>query len=181
MSEPSKIDTHEIVSIYPIDPDVQEQLLTEQRECSFNWSTRDGWPVGVIMSYSWRDGKFWLTAGMHRHRIEAIRRDPRVSLVITSVGTSLGGGKSITVKGRAEVHEDRATKEWFYAGFHVQYPGLDAPLRIVVSVTPEKWITFDGAKMKAHERGELDPARMGPRLFSDATRLPKIVASRGDE
>ena len=41
---------YEKVSIYPVDPEVREQLLATQIECVFNWATRDGWPMGVIMS-----------------------------------------------------------------------------------------------------------------------------------
>ena len=111
------VDDYEQVSIYPLDDDDREALLKTHAECSFVWSTRDGHPLGVIMSYLWHDGRFWLTAGAHRHRISAVRRDPRVSVVITSTGTKIGGGKSITAKGRCVVHEDPETKEWFYPAF----------------------------------------------------------------
>ena len=49
---------YEAVSIYPLEPDVQEKLLSEGRECVFNWATKDGWPMGVIMSYMWARGRF---------------------------------------------------------------------------------------------------------------------------
>jgi hypothetical protein len=110
-------DNYEKVSIYPLEPDVLEQLLSTQIECVFNWSTKDGWPMGVIMSSFWHDGHMWLTAGGNRHRISAIRRDPRCSVVVTSTGSALGGGKSVTIKGRAIIHEDRKTKDWFYPAF----------------------------------------------------------------
>ena len=94
---PESLQDYESVSIYQLDPEMQEKLLSTHRECVFNWSTKDGWPMGVIMSYLWADGRFWLTAGAHRHRISAVRRDPRVSVVVTSTGTELGGGKTVTV------------------------------------------------------------------------------------
>ena len=31
------------------DEDAQQALLSDSRECVFNWATRDGWPMGVIM------------------------------------------------------------------------------------------------------------------------------------
>ena len=40
------IHNYEQVSIYPLDADVQEKLLTINRECVFNWCTRDNWPMG---------------------------------------------------------------------------------------------------------------------------------------
>ncbi len=60
---------YEKVSIYPLDDDVREQLLSTQIECVFNWSTREGWPMGVIMSCLWKNGRMWLTAGANRHDI----------------------------------------------------------------------------------------------------------------
>jgi general stress protein 26 len=181
---------HEQVSIYGLDPGPMEELLRSQAECAFSWSTRDGWPVGVIMSYLWRDGRFWLTAGAHRHRIEAVRRDPRVSIVVTSTGTKLGGGKSITAKGRCVLHEDRATRDWFYPEFarHL-YPEpaaaerfvrfLDSPLRVVLEVLPVKWITYDGAKMFLDAAGRLPPEARTPKQSSDAVRLLRELERRG--
>ena len=55
------IHDYEQVSVYALDDAQREELLRTHVECTFNWSTRDGWPMGVIMSYLWRDGRFWLT------------------------------------------------------------------------------------------------------------------------
>lgn len=181
---------YEAVSVYFLDDTDREALLSEQRECVFNWSTRDGWPVGVIMSCLWRDGKLWLTAGAHRHRISAVRRDPRVSIVITSTGTSMGPGKSITIKGRCAIREDAETKAWFYPAFsghlhpeprHAEAfcKMLDSPLRVVLEVTPEKFITYDGVKMARDTAGKLPPEAKGPPLSADAERLPREIARRG--
>lgn len=75
----SELASYEQVSIYGLDDAGREELLSEHSECTFMWSTQQGWPIGVIMSYLWKDGRFWLTAGVHRHRISAVRRDDRVS------------------------------------------------------------------------------------------------------
>ena len=186
----SDLQHYEKVSIYNLDPDVQQKLLSVQRECVFNWVTRDGWPVGVIMSCLWDKGRLWLTAGANRHRIEAVRRDPRVSVVLTSTGTELGPGKTVTLKGRCTVHEDRETKDWFYPAFsrHL-YPKpedatsfhkmLDSPLRVVLEVVPEKYITYDGAKMFAHTAGTIDESQLGEPKASDTVRLQRELERRG--
>lgn len=190
MPETTVIKDYEAVSTYPLDPDKLEELLSTHRELVFMWGTKDGWPVGVIMSYLWARGRFWVTMGAHRHRVAAIRRDPRVSVCVTSTGTPLGGGKTVTAKGRAVIHEDRATKDWFYTAFanHLNpdpaaakafVAMLDSPVRIVVEVIPEKWITYDGAKMFADAAGQLPPEAKGPRLSSDAERLPAELKRRG--
>ncbi len=181
---------YEQVSVYGLDEGARDELLRTNAECTFSWSTKDGWPVGVIMSYLWKDGRFWLTAGAHRHRIEAVRRDPRVSIIVTSTGTKLGAGKSITAKGRCIVREDAETKHWFYPEFarHL-YPDakvaegfavfLDSPLRIVLEVVPEKWITYDGTKMFLDSVGKLPPEKRTPPKSSDAVRLKAELRKRG--
>lgn len=181
---------YERVSIYPVDPDVLEKLLATQIECIFNWSTRDGWPMGVVMSCLWRDGRMWLTSGAQRHRISAIRRDPRCSVVVTSTGTVLGPGKTVTIKGRCIVHEDRETKDWFYPAFAAHLNPdptgaedfrrrLDSPLRVILEVVPEKYISYDGIKMLQHSLGSLDESRLGKPKSSDTERLPRELARRG--
>ena len=184
------IDDYEKVSIYPLDPELQERLLSSQRECVFNWSTQEGWPMGVIMSCLWKNERLWLTAGAHRHRISAVRRDPRVSVVLTSTGTELGPGKTITLKGRCVVHEDRETKDWFYPEFSSHlYPKpelaesfrkqLDSPLRVILEIVPEKRITYDGVKMFSHSAGKLDESQLGEPKSSDTVRLAHEIKRRG--
>jgi hypothetical protein len=153
------ITNYEKVDIYPLDADVQEEILQEQNECSFAWATRDHWPVTMVMSYVWRDGKFWLTATSQRPRIAALRRDDRVSLSVSSVGTRFGPAKTVTIKGRCAMRDDQPTKDWFYPALAAAIlPGdeklqrgfqrlLDSPRRLVFEVTPEKWFTYDATKM----------------------------------
>lgn len=152
---------YEDVTMYTLDADVEERLLLAHNECTFIWSNREGWPVGVIMSYVWRRGAFWLTASAQRARISAVRRDPRVCVVVTSTGSPLPRNKAVTWKGTCAVHEDRATKDWFYGELAVALnPGhperadrfrrfLDSPRRVVLEVTPTQRIGYDGAKMGA--------------------------------
>ena len=184
-----KAENHEAVSIYNLDPDDQETLLLEQKECTLNWATQDDWPMGVIHSYIYRKGKVWITAGAHRHRISALRRNPKTSVVITSKGTSMGPGKSITIKGKCQIHDDKTLKEWFYPEFARAIRNtteeaeafeemLDSPLRVVLEITPEKWITYDGAKMREHTQGTLDPSRLAKPLESDSIRLEKEKLKR---
>jgi nitroimidazol reductase NimA-like FMN-containing flavoprotein (pyridoxamine 5'-phosphate oxidase superfamily) len=152
---------YEDVKSYTLDEDVLERLLREQTELNFMWGTRDHWPVGVFMSFVWRDGRFWLTLTTQRARMRAIERDPRVSVAVSSVGTSLGRQRSATAKGRVHIHDDDETKAWFYPALAKRVMPdiaaiqrafvslLDSERRVVLEVVPEKWITFDVGKMKA--------------------------------
>ena len=136
-------------------------------ECVFIWANKAGHPIGVITAYVPVDGKIWMTATRERVRIKAIARDGRSSVVITSKGTPMGGGKTVTYKGHTVIHDDNDTKQWFYrllAGGMAASEDegnaftrnldpdkfvkfLDTPERVVLEFTPEMSIPFDGDKM----------------------------------
>jgi nitroimidazol reductase NimA-like FMN-containing flavoprotein (pyridoxamine 5'-phosphate oxidase superfamily) len=163
-----KMRNYEEVAQFTLDPADCEQLLKTQTECTFIWRMRDGWPIGVVMSYVWHDGKVWMTASAQRPRIPAIRRDDRVSVVVSSAGTSLPP-RTVTIRGRCRLYEDEETKHWFYPdlakalipndavrqGRFVKM--LDSPRRVVMCIVPEKFVTFDSQKMRTYWRGGAEP------------------------
>ena len=190
---------HEQVSIYPFSEAQREELLSKARECVFNWVTKDGWPIGVVHAFVWKNGSGWITCGAHRHRVAAIRRDPRCSLVVSGIAAPDGPNGAITIKGRAIIHEDEATKRWFYpalamgpygraggemtaeleARAHAFEERLDSPLRVIIEIVPEKWITLDSDKMAKDTAGLLPAAERGPMLEADAKRMPEELRRRG--
>ena len=100
------IKDYDDVTQYGLDDDLRDEILRKQIECTFIWGPKTGWPVGVLMTYLWKDGSFWVSATSQRKRISAIKRDPRVSVVVSSHGTDLGPAKGITAFPRivASVH-----------------------------------------------------------------------------
>ena len=149
----------EDLSAYGLDPEREAELLRTQTECTFIWSTRDGFPVGVVMSFIFHEGSFWLTSATHRARVRAVRRDPRVSIVVSSTGSALPPGSAVTYKGTCRVHEDDARKQWFYNELamaryaddeeyrRVFLERIDSPGRVILEVVPEARIAHDGTKM----------------------------------
>jgi len=147
---------YEDVTVYGLTPEREQELITKQIECNFIWTNKDGHGLGVIMNYVAKDGSIWVTATSQRPRVKALRRDPRASVVISSMGTDMGPGKTITYKGTVKIHDDQATKDWFYpamADIISPYPAptfeaamahLDTPLRVIIELVPEKSIRFDG-------------------------------------
>ena len=190
---------HEVVSIYPFTDTQREELLSKARECVFNWSTKDGWPVGVVHAFVWHNGRGWITCGAHRHRVSAIRRDPRCSVVVSGIAAENGPNGAITFKGRAIVHDDAETKKWFYPalarGPYGRFGGslsddeeaaanafverLDSPLRVIIEIVPEKWIMLDSDKMAKDTAGELTDDERGPMLEADSVRMPGELQRRG--
>lgn len=189
---------HEIVSIYPFSEEEVEQLMNHSNECVLMWATKDGWPVGVIHAFVWHEGKIWITFAAHRHRAAAIRRDDRVSVCVSSGGYPAGAADdlprgAITFKGHGAFFEDDATKEWFYPALSKKLNPtdeggeaffnnlLDSPLRVILAVTPEKKIMYNGGLANRHMAGTVTEEELGERLEGDAERMNRERAKRGLE
>jgi hypothetical protein len=157
------------VKQYRLDPDREQELCKTGGECTFIWANKSGHPIGVTTAYVPVGEKIWMTATRERVRIKAIARDGRSSVVISSKGTPMGGGKTVTYKGHTVIHDDPETKLWMYkllaSGMGSQGQRdegneftagidpdmfirfLDTPERVVLEFTPQMSIPFDGDKM----------------------------------
>ena len=58
---------------------------------------------------------------------------------------------------------------------------LDSPLRVVLEVGVEKWITYDGDKMARDSVGKLSEDEKGPPLSSDTVRLERELERLGEK
>ena len=105
---------YEDVTVYTLDNEDEERMLKLQTECTFIWANKEGWPVGVIMSYVWAKGCFGVTLTSQRARVPAMRRDNRCAVCVTSKGSKAGFNQTVTYKGLCEILDDDETKAWFY-------------------------------------------------------------------
>jgi len=156
---PQHVDSYEDVSTFVLSDERERRLLDAQTECTFMWTTSDGDPVGVIMNYVVRDGRFWITCTRRRKRVAAVAVRPRVAIAISSRGTAIGVSQTVTYKGDATIHDDEPTKTWFYPALaarvrpestdqqraFVQH--LDTPGRVVIEIAPSQRIGFDAEQM----------------------------------
>lgn len=154
-------DDYEDLTNCALTPELETKLVNIQGECVFMWVNSRNEPFGVVMSYLPKDGKIWLTAAATRKRIPALRRNPRASICINSTGSKMGGGKTVTYKGTCVIHEDRATKDWFYPEFAQRMRPdnahaaetfrqfLDSPHRVIIEFTPDYTLSFDATLMWA--------------------------------
>ena len=111
-----------------------------------------------------------------------------VSVNVSSASYPRGRGRglpqgAITFKGHGELFSDEDTKAWFYRalsqklnpdnknGEEYFYNFLDSPLRVVLSVTPEKRIMYNAGTAAQHMAGTIDEDELGERLSSDAKRM----------
>ena len=152
-------DSYEDVSTFRLGEEREQALLDAQTECCFMWTTKNGDPVGVIMNYVVRDGKFWVTCTRRRKRVAAVEARPRVALAITSRGTDIGVSQAVSYKGDAIVHDDPETKDWFYPALAARVrpesadrqaafaAHLSTEGRVVIEIVPTTRIGFDAEEM----------------------------------
>jgi pyridoxamine 5'-phosphate oxidase-like protein len=135
-------------------------LVGERGECVLNWSTRQGHPVGVVVAYIYRNGRFWTNCNAHRKRVAALRSRPQSSVVVNT------DGRSATFKGEAVIHApgdddwDRLTG-WFYPALagterdpddpaarnHQKF--LNSPHQVIIETPADLLVSFDFAKFGA--------------------------------
>lgn len=165
-----RLEDFEDVSRYPIDEADRDALLEAHRECAVVWSTRDGWPVGVMHLYLWHEGRFWVTCTARRKRVAALRARPRSSVIVP-----FPDERTLTARTLAIVHATPTEHaRWFYPALArqvlaeqpeaVRREGIDGFVarlesddRVIVELVPQKWISFDGRKVKAHAAGVWRP------------------------
>ena len=121
----------------------RQELLTTQRECTFVFAGPDGWPSGVVMNVVHEDGHLWLAAVEGRAHVVALATEPRVSVVVSSAGTSIRGRRMVALRGVATVHRDRAVLDRWLDVFAQRWATdrqsefrrlLDSPHRVVIEV-----------------------------------------------
>jgi general stress protein 26 len=167
----------EDLSDYTLSHEEEEELLRTQDECTVIWGRKDGWPVGVTMTYIYRDGKIWLTTSGQHARVLALKRDDRCCVVVSSAGAGeipmLAGsvptmhkGKATTIRGRCRIMTDEPTKRWFFRAFsEAVFPGnresqegfaamMDSPRRAIMCIVPEgRHLTWNVARLHAATGG----------------------------
>jgi hypothetical protein len=140
--------------------DALAELVASTGECIFNWTTKDGYPVGVVVAYIYKDGKFFTTCAERRKRVPALRARPQSAIVINA------GGRTASFKGESIVHAHgdpgfEELKTWFYRklsrldsnpddpyqqGF-ARF--LDSPHRVIIETDARLVVAFDTAKFAA--------------------------------
>lgn len=143
-----------------LDDDALASLLATGGECVFNWTTREGYPVGVVVAFVFHDGKFFTTCAERRARVPALRARPQSGIVVNN------SGKTATFKGDSIVHAPGDAgfdelKTWFYRklsrldakpddAYRQSFAKfLDSPHRVIIETDARLVVAFDTAKFHA--------------------------------
>ncbi len=159
MSHDEPVDYEDLTTM-KLDDAALHELLAAGGECIFNWTTRAGHPVGVVVAFVYHDGKFFTTCAERRKRVPALRERPHSGIVINN------GGKTASFKGESVVHAHGdpgfdELKGWFYRKLSRvdQSPDdpyrqsfatfLDSPHRVIIETDARLVVAFDTAKFQA--------------------------------
>lgn len=151
---------YEDLTTMRLDDDALDALLAGGGECVFNWTTRDGYPVGVVVAFLYRDGKFWTTCAERRKRVAALRARPQSAIVINQ------NRQTASYKGESVVHAPGdegfdELKAWFYpelSGLNAEPDDeyrqafakfLDSEHRVIIETDARLVVGFDVAKFQA--------------------------------
>jgi hypothetical protein len=137
-----------------------DDLVGGRGECVFNWTTKEGYPVGVVVAYVYRHGKFWTTCAARRKRVPALKVRPQSAVVINR------NGNTVSFKGDSRVHTPgdaghAELKEWFYDALSQTETDptndwnrnfrkfLDSPHRVIIETDARLVVGFSTSKFGA--------------------------------
>lgn len=138
-SDTEPVDYEDLTSMR-LDDQALHALVSAGGECIFNWTTTDGYPVGVVVAYVYRHGKFWTTCAERRKRVPALKKRPQSAIVINR------GGKTATYKGDSVVHAHGDPYRIAFTRF------LDSPHRVIIETDARLMIGFDTVKLAEFTR-----------------------------
>lgn len=92
------------------------QILTECTNGVLSVNGDDGYPYGVPVSYVYRDGKIYFHCAGEGHKLDAIRKDPKVSFSVVGAdninpGKFTTSYKSVICFGKAAVIDSDERKQ----------------------------------------------------------------------
>jgi hypothetical protein len=165
----ASIADYEDFTAMALDPGELEALVAGPGQCVFNWTTSQGFPVGVVMAYVYRHSRFWTNCTAQRKRVAALRARPQAAVVLNK------DGKMATYKGNAVIHSPADddwddVKSWFYAALSgvERDPGnpvlrrvqafLNGPHQVIIEVPAQLVLSFDFGKFSLLTQAAIGPA-----------------------
>lgn len=159
MSTDEPVDYEDLTTM-KLDDAALDELLSAGGECIFNWTTKQGHPVGVVVAFVHHEGKFFTTCAERRKRVPALRARPQSGIVINNAG------KTASFKGESTVHAHGdpgfdELKTWFYRRLsrldqkpddpYVQSFAkfLDSPHRVIIETDARLVVAFDTEKFRS--------------------------------
>jgi nitroimidazol reductase NimA-like FMN-containing flavoprotein (pyridoxamine 5'-phosphate oxidase superfamily) len=124
----------------------------------------DGYPYTVPMSYVYQDGRLLFHCAVEGHKLDAIRRDDRVSFCVVDREEVVPEKfatifRSVIVFGRAKIVEDESERRHMLEAINAKYaPGLEAKGNVEIE---RNWNRVALVEVRIeHMTGKIDLATM---------------------
>jgi PPOX class probable F420-dependent enzyme len=112
----------------------------------------DGSPQSSVMWFDWDGEKIRMTHTKTRQKFKNLADDPRVALSIADPEDQY---RFLEVRGVVETVEDDDEQASFYKSlqqrYGVDYPVRDAAVRVVLTISPEKYVAVRGGSVVGNE------------------------------
>jgi hypothetical protein len=156
----NQIGNLEDVSKFNLSAEEIEQLFAGQPICTVNWTTREGFPMGMPHDYVWDSGKFWVHTTTLRKRVRALTDRPQSCIVVDSAHKPGLPGGMVSAKTMATVHHgDRDLVKWLLPLFFDRVGWthdeatrsqmmelFDTPARVVLEFDPIEMFSWSSEK-----------------------------------
>lgn len=135
-----------------------KQFMEESKTMILVSNGKDGFPHAMPMWFVIRDGCPLFSTFSKSQKIQNVRRDPKVTLLVES-GVEYDKLKGVMIRGKAEIVEERPFVEEVQLAFAHKYVGGPFPdgaetiiraranKRVALRVIPEKMISWDHGKL----------------------------------
>lgn len=146
---------------YFMTPEEIDDLLRTGHVLYITHSLKDGWPIVTPMFYCVLGKEVYTTTVKGRRKETAYRRDNRMSASVSREDLNLSNEQALTIKGHAQIIEDREVVRKVCQGYVDKYwapkfppdvqkkyfDALYTPDRVAIKIVPDKIISWDIARM----------------------------------
>ncbi len=169
--DPKTLQEVDVSKDYPMEEDERALLYEHNCYCQMAHINKYGTPIVTPMFYVvMEDGLVHLSSiAKHRHKVNALQANPKVSVTIHNDGSNAKRQKAILIIGKAEVsfdpdllervHWKIIDKYWWdlkdnEEGRQAAFKGIHTDLRAIIKIVPSKVMSWDFGKMvQSYERG----------------------------
>lgn len=133
----------------PEPPETHADLLNRPLFAHLATVRPDGSPQSSVMWFAWDGSRIRMTHTKTRQKFANLEHEPRVAI---SIADPDDGYRFLEVRGVVESVTDDDAEASFYRSlqrrYGMDYPISDAPVRVVITIRPDRYVAVAGGEVK---------------------------------
>lgn len=133
----------------PEPPETHADLLNRPLFAHLATVRPDGSPQSSVMWFAWDGSRVRMTHTKTRQKFANLEHEPRVAI---SIADPDDGYRFLEVRGVVESVTDDDAEASFYRSlqrrYGMDYPISDAPVRVVITIRPDRYVAVAGGEVK---------------------------------